>query len=653
MMLGTPPVRPEPASRHFRLAEEAEAERRRLAEEAEAERRRLAGLVTEATTAFYDAEGDVDSAEGFGARATALGLVATAAKNLETAIMNQAEADRNGALLMRAQNTYTAAMNAQTATQAVQDAMDEYAALSVPDGVLESRLDALMEVAEAAQAVLDAINAEHVRATDAERAAASKTDEDADMAVDHASTEIAKAVAGALMKGATDNADAATGTPPFHGTADMSEHYVIAEAYGDEATVTVTDPTTKRETSATDKLPLTETDPPAIDGWTGFIFERESTDGSNQPTHESLTVYTDIHAPVRVPFIDRHGANMEPAADDTGHDALVNNATPTEIYRRNFLTENLALVRSNGNEFLATGANSQKTFTDGAEVPGTFEGAAGRYQCTAGDGNGCTVGFTADGGPPTAMADTWIFIPTTNASAIVTDVDYLTFAYWLEGTEEDGGDTRSYDFQAHSQGSEVFGSDAFVETDDEAARMTKIAARMTEVEGSASYTGAAGGMYMRKVVGSDGKTIESATHGRFTADVALDADFGGSDVASNDQFSISGMVSGFEDGDGNALGGWSVTLERADFVGRNPTTNAITADSHANAFMGETEGDSAADAGQWTGMFYGSSAPADLDGDRTIVGTEIPQPTGVAGEFNAHFTNGHVHGGFGATETEE
>ena len=27
-------------------------------------------------------------------------------------------------------------------------------------------------------------------------------------------------------------------------------------------------------------------------------------------------------------------------------------------------------------------------------------------------------------------------------------------------------------------------------------------------------------------------------------------------------------------------------------------------------------------------------------------------PSGVAGEFNAHFNNGHVHGGFGAAKEE-
>ena len=33
--------------------------------------------------------------------------------------------------------------------------------------------------------------------------------------------------------------------------------------------------------------------------------------------------------------------------------------------------------------------------------------------------------------------------------------------------------------------------------------------------------------------------------------------------------------------------------------------------------------------------------------------TEGTPPSGVAGEFNGHFTNGHVIGAFGATVQEE
>ena len=52
----------------------------------------------------------------------------------------------------------------------------------------------------------------------------------------------------------------------------------------------------------------------------------------------------------------------------------------------------------------------------------------------------------------------------------------------------------------------------------------------------------------------------------------------------------------------------------------------------------------------WTGTFRD-------DGTVAVVGEaaldDTNQPFGVAGEFNAHFTNGHAHGAYGASLVEE
>ena len=45
--------------------------------------------------------------------------------------------------------------------------------------------------------------------------------------------------------------------------------------------------------------------------------------------------------------------------------------------------------------------------------------------------------------------------------------------------------------------------------------------------------------------------------------------------------------------------------------------------------------------GEWSGVMYGP----DDDSPQ--------QPTGVAGEFNGHFNNGHVAGAFGATRDSD
>ena len=51
----------------------------------------------------------------------------------------------------------------------------------------------------------------------------------------------------------------------------------------------------------------------------------------------------------------------------------------------------------------------------------------------------------------------------------------------------------------------------------------------------------------------------------------------------------------------------------------------------------------------WTGTFYDGGALNEA-GEAL---DDTNQPFGVAGEFNAHFTNGHAHGAYGASLVEE
>ena len=53
---------------------------------------------------------------------------------------------------------------------------------------------------------------------------------------------------------------------------------------------------------------------------------------------------------------------------------------------------------------------------------------------------------------------------------------------------------------------------------------------MPAVKGAATYSGAAGGLYVQKQLASDATfdpAVDSATNGAFTADVTLMANFGG------------------------------------------------------------------------------------------------------------------------------
>ena len=118
--------------------------------------------------------------------------------------------------------------------------------------------------------------------------------------------------------------------------------------------------------------------------------------------------------------------------------------------------------------------------------------------------------------------------------------------------------------------------------------------------------------------------------GRFTADVALTAYFGGGTIAPDDQNSIGGTISSFME-DGRAIdSGWSVTLNR---IGGSGGAGAF--DASAGTFTaGTTAGGGA--AGTWSGAFYG---------DATVDGNGVtPQPGSVAGEFTAGFHNGGVVG---------
>ena len=83
--------------------------------------------------------------------------------------------------------------------------------------------------------------------------------------------------------------------------------------------------------------------------------------------------------------------------------------------------------------------------------------------------------------------------------------------------------------------------------------------------GTASYQGRAAGQYVTKDF--TGGVLSGGTAGVFTATALLTANFGGDDIAVNDQFNIRGSVTEFMDvGSGRSLEGWSVTLNKVDLA---------------------------------------------------------------------------------------
>ena len=194
----------------------------------------------------------------------------------------------------------------------------------------------------------------------------------------------------------------------------------------------------------------------------------------------------------------------------------------------------------------------------------------------------------------------------------------------------------------------------------------------TQLRGAATYSGNAAGIYVLKT-GTVGD--EDIYNGEFTATAKLTAQFGElktGTIAAIDQYRIHGIISGFRPTQGSHdLSGWSLSLNKADLG--NPTGDPASRRANTQlpnyngfaglqSFTGTTSGDGA--NGQWHGKFYGG------DGEGLDTGADIPagytaidtpgqdlsanqarfddHPLAVVGEFNGHFTNGHVAGAFGA-----
>jgi hypothetical protein len=242
-----------------------------------------------------------------------------------------------------------------------------------------------------------------------------------------------------------------------------------------------------------------------------------------------------------------------------------------------------------------TAARPTETAADlGPSYRGTYDGAAGTYDCTT--GTGCTFTRTEqDDGSFTAVltaGNTWNFTPDDGVQATVEDTDYLVFGAWL--TEAVDTST-SRNVVAFANGADAF-------TTVESAPV-----------GKATYSGPATGYYAKR-----NRNSAATAAGRFTAAATLNADF---DTASDDG-TISGEVTDFVilnpvDGIVGSNPDWSVALQG----GNDDNTVDIAVNT-----TGTTGG--AADGIAWDGAWG-----ANFYGDATAGGD--PLPTGIAGVFHA------------------
>ena len=367
------------------------------------------------------------------------------------------------------------------------------------------------------------------------------------------------------------------------GAFDSSVTAVISATHdGDAATIAV--PTVSGGTG-TGVFVKQEEGPPSIKGWAGARFTRgEAT--------EHVTVYTNIGAPKPTLYSDVDGYD-----DLTG--GVVTDVT-IDAY------VGLAASDSFPDAPATKGSSSTQTYAEGSDrtFAGTFHGGEGNYECTSDSEATCSV-TTSDKGALTFVG-TWTFTFAAKAMVNVVDSDYLHFGWWVDAPAMSDG---TYAFQTFAGANAVAFADG----------------QINEVEGTATYKGAAAGMYVTKDVTAG--LVTGATAGGFTASATLQANFGDDTAAGN----IDGSIHDFMNAEGEAMAGWGVTLRNSILAAGSSTFSGDT--------MGTT-GPGTTGPGNWTGTFYGPSEAVD---------TVRPQPTGVAGRFDAHLPGAHIAGAYGAS----
>ena len=357
--------------------------------------------------------------------------------------------------------------------------------------------------------------------------------------------------------------------------------------------------------------------------WAGMAFTY--TDPKDKDPMQSGTVFTDIEEGDDLAFVTYFNGSNHPLEVSNGVVSLTSPDIATDT------ADDFSGILPSGTP-TAPDNKVLRNFEGGTVVPGSFYGVPGEYRCAS--GAVCTVGVDVSG-TVTVDAGGLTFAPTIPSGKTLVDVmvknvdadkDYLHFGYWMQSVEQRDGSMR-HDIRTFSGGAMLYNAGQGID-----------AAAMLGAP-TATYTGPAAGRYVKKS-GFDpsGNNPTMVMDGTFTADAELIATFGaGTSVPAADHFTVKGDISNFMDGSTDL--GWTLDLKRSASIETQST------------FIGVTSG--GGKEGEWNGTLYGDAALTyDHDYDNGTPGAtaEVTYgPTGIAGQFNGHFTNGHVAGAFGAT----
>ena len=315
---------------------------------------------------------------------------------------------------------------------------------------------------------------------------------------------------------------------------------------------------------------------------------------------EIIVVHTDIEAPENVPFGTASGYRL---TVDVDTDTSAPDSYLVQDTDASKLGGSRIVSADPGTKVLAAWARTGDAMAN--VFAGTLDGAAGTFRCQDDCTITTTAGATADDDNIVRSTGTLWFTPAAGATVSVPDDDYLTYGFWLDTTTKDG-EVASYDaVQTFARSSLPLSTD------------------LASVTGTAKYEGDAAGVYFHETSKEDG-TTDTATSGRFTADVALTARFDDADPLRKEN-TIEGAISNF-DLEGGQDNSWNVKV-------------SATIDD-AGTLSETIASGMAKDNGSLSGQFHGDG---DAEGDAPAV---------LIGEFNANFVNGAVAGAYGARKQQ-
>jgi len=401
----------------------------------------------------------------------------------------------------------TAIMAAQTAVAAVDNDSTD-AEVSAADNAIAAARAAIVDAAD----VPAAEKAAHTGTVNAlaGRLAAAKTARQTAMNDDQRAADMAMAVLASKLYvgiGAPGGTGEDTRTAAY-GTGDNADD--IAVTIGDADAVNLSED--KDATVA------------ANAGWKGKRYTRTmpAADGMYE-----AVVYSNVEASTR----GRKFGSADPVTDTGAYEYQLTNEALTNAQ----LTADGAAARIVLSGVTRTAGTEMYNLPDSnpngvsiINVSGSYHGVSGTYSCATTADTACTAAVAAEGFTLGGGTAGWTFRPS-NADARVmdsADTIYASYGWWIHKAANDGGFTAS----------------AFVSDVGEVPN----AAGITNLMGTATYTGGAAGKYALR--SSTGGTNDA---GHFTANATLEADF-------NDDM-ITGTINGFRGADGESRD-WSVEL---------------------------------------------------------------------------------------------